>query len=778
MANKSLLPYKPIATEFLGDQKVIDLSDCAYWRNNLVAASKYHNYLFIAVRSHITVHIPTFPYQTLPETPYTILTSDPLVPSRGVIDRQNPHAINSLTIGDLGSEEVLVSAHDDGDVCVWYTRNLKRMALRLSVGQSAWGVALHKEKRLLAVSANSHLITVFELAVEREELAEKEERDRRGELSDDDDEEIVTTRTEGDLSFDSVQRRRKKRPSLGENDDEEDGRKVGCEECERLARDGRKRRKEKSHNDKSIKTLTGHENNIPSISFLDDSSGRWLVGTDIDGYVILWDVHTQRMVEKCRLGFINRGWSVVFLTPQSFKPTNNIYEALDKSPNLLPRRSRYHVLREDLYEDLPPREYVSGIRCIPTGYYDTPTANQPRTNEARAWDISPVTSRAGRTMTHDRLDIFGSDFGPPEDIQALQAHLAQEDGSLDEDDHNSGVLDGSSSPAPLSPLPIPTVPTPPPGDGPDHYQGDGSETSSSLQYQDLLWDEGHLDVEASSWHTDSEDQLSEDEDEDSDGQDDLYEGEVLTSIPAPIQTRQYSEPPTPIAAAQTCKNHHHHNNHHNHYHIHRQEENDDEEPEPAQPPMSFIFSTTEYNAYLFPTTYLSPTVFCNSFLQQHFPPGLQFLSQIDRLNMALPIPELSLIVIASQQGRAAIFRLTRSGDHFGMRLDTVLPREHGDSEMDLETRPPVALLGIAVSPIQGKEMGKSRAGSDTMCGIQKRKERQRGGGWRGVETRRRWRLMMVYTDGTVLSYELGRETEEEGPGGLGDLLGLDGFIMV
>lgn len=259
------------------------------------------------MRSHITVHIPTFPYQTIPETPYAVLNSEPLVPSRGHIDQQHPHAINSLTIGELGSEEVLVSAHDDGDVCVWYTRNIKRMALRLSVGQSAWGVALHKERRLLAVSANSHLITVFELAVGKEEQAARDERDRRGEQSDEDeDEEVITTRTEGHLSFDSVQRRKKKRPSVRECDDGEDGWKLGCEECGRLAptKNGRKRRKEKPEvKDKSIKTLLGHDNNIPSISFLDDSSGRWLVGTDIDGVVILWDVHTQRMVEKCKLGF-------------------------------------------------------------------------------------------------------------------------------------------------------------------------------------------------------------------------------------------------------------------------------------------------------------------------------------------------------------------------------------------------------------------------------------------------------------------------------------------
>lgn len=125
------------------------------------------------------------------------------------------------------------------------------------------------------------------------------------------------------------------------------------------------------------------------------------------------------------------------------------------------------------------------------------------------------------------------------------------------------------------------------------------------------------------------------------------------------------------------------------------------------------------------------------------------------------IPELSLVITASQKGRAAIFRLTRVADDFCMRLDTVLPREGTEGERGPECRPTAALLGIAVSPVQ-----------------ERRRPRGRGGVW----GRRRWRLMMVYMDGSILSYELGREQEMvtmegvEG-GGLGTL-GVGGFVMV
>ena len=48
--------------------------------------------------------------------------------------------------------------------------------------------------------------------------------------------------------------------------------------------------------------LKGHKGNIPSVSFLEDSSGRWLAGTSIEGEVILWDVDEGVMVEGCRMG--------------------------------------------------------------------------------------------------------------------------------------------------------------------------------------------------------------------------------------------------------------------------------------------------------------------------------------------------------------------------------------------------------------------------------------------------------------------------------------------
>ncbi|KAA8913135.1 hypothetical protein FN846DRAFT_930998 [Sphaerosporella brunnea] len=294
MAEKpSPMPYKPIATEFLGQQKIP--LDVAFWRCNLVVASKHHNYLFIAARSDINVYKPIYPHQTLSEEPYAVLTSEQLTPSRGYIDQRNPHAINSLTVGELGTEEVLVSAHDDGDVCVRYTRDVKRIALRYNVGLSAWGVALHKEKRLLAVSSNTHKITVFDLAVGRKDKTAEDDWERDERTSED----AKGRKMEKPIASGSVPRHRTSMKRPCESDDGFDKRIPAG------SRKSRKRRKDQpAIKDQGIKILEGHNDNIPNISFLPDASGRWLAGTSIDGMVVLWDVHTQRMVERCKFGFM------------------------------------------------------------------------------------------------------------------------------------------------------------------------------------------------------------------------------------------------------------------------------------------------------------------------------------------------------------------------------------------------------------------------------------------------------------------------------------------
>ncbi|KAA8913136.1 hypothetical protein FN846DRAFT_931000 [Sphaerosporella brunnea] len=335
-----------------------------------------------------------------------------------------------------------------------------------------------------------------------------------------------------------------------------------------------------------------------------------------------------------------------------------------------------------------------------------------------------------------------------------------------------------ASPIAPPPIPVPTAPVGPPVDDDAVDEGEYSGFWLSRPAVDGVLFHGPLTWGSSSESLDLDDQMdNQTTDEDEEVEEDSDHGlDDSTSSVRATATRPPRKLSIDSVANSTAPN--------ATYSSTEEDEDSDDafeesEPEPAQPPVSFIFSTTEHNAYLLPTTFLTPTVVCKGFLHQPFPSTMhQFLGQIDRLNMVAPIPELSLVVAGSQKGRVGIFRLTRAGPNFGMRLDMVLPRERGmeAGELDVETRPPSALLGLAVSPIQGKEMRGGGPGSESFYALKRRKERQRGGGWRGIEGRRRWRLVLVYMDGSVLSYELGREQNDEGPGG--DLLGMGSFLMV
>lgn len=185
---------------------------------------------------------------------------------------------------------------------------------------------------------------------------------------------------------------------------------------------------------------------------------------------------------------------------------------------------------------------------------------------------------------------------------------------------------------------------------------------------------------------------------------------------------------------------------------------------PPPPPLGFVFATTEHNAYLLRSAPLAPSVVCRNALYQTLPPAsaLAYLTNIDRLNMTCHVPHLSCVVAGSQKGRVGLFRLTRckrtipkddSGleaeeDEFTMRMEHTLPREGFDAStsgvtgggngsesgggFDVHTRPAAALLGMAVAPIQG-----------------------------AAPSGRRCRLLLVYTDGSILAWELAPPPEEE-----------------
>ena len=120
-------------------------------------------------------------------------------------------------------------------------------------------------------------------------------------------------------------------------------------------------------------------------------------------------------------------------------------------------------------------------------------------------------------------------------------------------------------------------------------------------------------------------------------------------------------------------------------------------------------------------------------------PYMEQVSMHDRINLSAQIVELGIIVVGSAKGRVAIMSLTQTDEEhskrrrpfYGCRIDWILPFREQEEEGH---RPLAPLVGIAAGQVQG------------MLGRQ-------------ADYSRRWRLLMMYADNSVLSYELGKARE-------------------
>jgi len=54
----------------------------------------------------------------------------------GTIDRANPHFINNILVGDLGSKEILLVACDDGDILAFYIHQIITSIIKCETGKN------------------------------------------------------------------------------------------------------------------------------------------------------------------------------------------------------------------------------------------------------------------------------------------------------------------------------------------------------------------------------------------------------------------------------------------------------------------------------------------------------------------------------------------------------------------------------------------------------------------------------------------------------------------
>lgn len=164
------------------------------YRNNLTALSQAYNLYFVAYQGHIFAYVPrSVPKQTIPQTPDLQIHPRPskeAVVMGGTVDVVTPHTINHIITGYLGEEEIVLACYDDGDVVAYYVKDIAnsieskrkepkaqrssrkaytsrppRLLFHENVGHTAWGLAIHRKSRLIAVSSNRSEVTVFAFAL-------------------------------------------------------------------------------------------------------------------------------------------------------------------------------------------------------------------------------------------------------------------------------------------------------------------------------------------------------------------------------------------------------------------------------------------------------------------------------------------------------------------------------------------------------------------------------------------------------------------------------------
>lgn len=705
--------YQPVQVDLIGIERglerftrdgVTELPPVALWRNNLTALSHTQNLYFVATTLCVAVYEPKFPYQTLKRTPALVILPDVTRGDvTGAIPSSSPHAVNQLVVGQLGSQEILLLARDSGNVEAYniaaiceaikkipedYTGERNSLVLNVRpffkqwVRQSAWGLAIHKEARMIAVSANipsawqpadsedtSATITVFAFAVLPEPRSNaSESSDGR---SDTDEEDWIPW-----SSKDTPVRNRNYKIVLA--------------------------------------GWHGHEHNIPNITFLNtsqESDSAWILSTDILGRMKMWHIWSQTCWRTWDFGHDTRrvwmgapsypGWQVVALDIGIF-------------------------VRTDTTE-----EFIGASRApIHHGNYDG----------GPSFDLSSIARRVpGRSQYHPAHPDADLDLSSEDDLDEV----------IDEQDDvlTSAVLIVDQEGLEIENL----------------VRSQISRFGGELEYQ--IEDERRYIVPTS-----TEDSST------------SSEGERQMPSPPPERSMRTNRLLNQMVTSTDNKT--------------------------TMPPDIAILHCGNANVRLLGGPRAKyPHIFCAGILRQIFPNTRigQNLDHIDRLNMVHTIPDLGIVLIATQAGRLAVCALTRRGDGLlGLRVDWILPTK----KQELRGQRPefCPLIGVAVGPIQGHYDDSASSDSDggawaedkdfdavkttfehrtvllqaesnhgASSSSRKHKKPKKGeeqpyriaveqrrwkppkdAGLSAAKHSRRWRVMLAYSDMSVLTYEISK----------------------
>lgn len=425
-------------------------------RNNLTALSQRQNLFFVAMRDHVLVYQPRYPNQFLDRAPEVILRL-PEGRSRIVqsMDPRQPFAINQIIVGNLGSQEVLVVARDDGDAMAFVVDKIheevrarqgmrKRLQLHSAApdaadsslhlqpffhhhcGKGVWGLAMHEQARMIAVSTNDHCVTVFAFALDR----------RRHPSHVTPSSPAAKSPTPVSTNF----------PAWGSLQDHD----AVLDEVEYdqdwLVYDAKPSQQALLHSRRSLNIkikLSGHHCNIPSVSFCntgDDPNGHYVVGTGINGTTIIWSTATMMQMRKLPAYHVGDsalhafcpGWGVFWIPREAFLTTripakafgaNETTKWEDKARNLLILKSATHLPNQNTqWRTTAPFSHPFGaFQFLPAGMH-----------EDMELEMDPATDALEdeETDTRDVLVQNPNDFGI---FNAFQLAFEQADWGQDDD---------------------------------------------------------------------------------------------------------------------------------------------------------------------------------------------------------------------------------------------------------------------------------------------------------------------------------------------------------
>ncbi|KAJ5326410.1 hypothetical protein MYU51_010149 [Penicillium brevicompactum] len=579
----------------------------ATWRSNLAALSQRRNLLFTAQGADIYVWIPKGSSQLLGSQPEMIVHPVMNQPhASGYIDLSRPHTINNLIVDDLGVDEVLLLVTDSGNVTGYNVEAIFSAMGRCAklqhrrpfdgaevkpffaenVGQSAWGLAAHKFARLIAVSANTGDITVFAFAMV-EDAPGTDNLSTASEISGLD-------------------------PGWGQSGQPW----VLIEDDEQMME---LKKKMPDHRTQNLRlTYAGHFENIPCVSFANfdlDPNGTWMVSTDIFNRVLVWKIwEAMGPIRSSSYGIQahdqpERGWSVLPIDP---------------------RRVHQHRLKVDACGCRPQeRNDDNRLTFDITGMVDHLT------------DWTPMVAPSCREPlpTHHILpnDIFSPeciiDTNPKRRASSSGAEVSSTEASPDKSANVSARvnLDRKST-----------------------RETEASDGSEKSQPPSLRVKRGIPDlVEEANEHLKSYPGL----------EGESHDVEALLNLQQRFPFHPHNPQFFPI--------------------VHFSEHDISLVPYPCDSAVQIVAEAP---------------------LSQSWPGRSQYgpiHEACDRMNMIKYVPELGIIIAASQKGRVAIITLTWQAEiGHSFRVDWILPFNSQNTDLDA---PKVPLMGMAVSPMPGFE---------------------------------------------------------------------------